>query len=107
MNEILELHADLNFKEHSRRRHYIFEQIDVEFIHFTAVCDIEVERWITVQWIDYDTPPFIDITDTIEVYNLKCIDKEDDTTVLCFTKGEVEYIEELIIDEIDNRLNEL
>lgn len=105
--QILELHADLKFKEHSRRRHYISEQIDVEFIYFTAVCDIEVERWITVQEIDYDTPPFTDITDTIEVYNLKCIDKDDDTIVLYFTQGQMEYIEELIIDEIDNRLNEL
>ena len=105
--EILELHADLNFKEHSRRSHYIFEQIDAEFIHFTAVCDIEVERWITVQKMDYDTPPFTDITDTIEVYNLKRIDKDDDTTVLYFTQSQMEYIEELIIYEIDNRLNEL
>ena len=105
--QILELHADLNFKEHSRRRHYIFEQIDVEFIHFTAVCDIEVERWITVQEGDYDTPPFTDVSDTVEIYNLKCIDKDDGKTLMKFTPEEVEYVREIIIDEIESRLNNL
>lgn len=105
--QILELHADLNFKEHSRRRHYIFEQIDAEFIHFTAVCDIEVERWITVQEGDYDTPPFIDVSDTVEIYNLKCIDKDDDKTLMKFTPEEVEYVREIVIDEIESRLNNL
>ena len=105
--ELIDLTANLNFKEYSRRRHYIFEEIDASFIHFNVVCDIEVERWLTIQEQDYNTPPFTDVSDTIELYNLKCISSEDDKTMMAFTPEEMEHIKEIIINEIENKLERL
>ena len=42
--ELLSIDAQLNFKQHSRRNHYINEEITAEFIHFNAICDVEVEK---------------------------------------------------------------
>ena len=105
--ELLNLDAQLNFEQHSRHNHYINEEISAEFIHFTAVCDIEVERWLTIQERDYNTPPFTDVSDTVELYNLKCIDKSDDKTIMHFTPEEMEYIKEIIITEIETKLKTL
>ncbi len=102
--ELLSIDAQLNFKQHSRRNHYINEEITAEFIHFNAICDVEVERWLTIQEQDFDTPPFTDASDTVELYNLKCIDKSDDKTIMHFSPEEVECIKEIIITEIEIKL---
>ena len=105
--ELLNLDANLNFKQHSRRNHYIFEEISAEFINFNAITDVEVERWLTIQEQDFDTPPFADASDEIELYNIRCIDKSDDKTIMHFTPEEVEYIKEIIITEIEIKLERL
>lgn len=105
--ELLNLDAQLNFEQHSRHRHYIFEEISAEFLHFNAIADIEVERWLTIQEQDFDTPPFTDASDTVELYNLKCIDKSDDKTIMHFSPEEVECIKEIIITEIETKLERL
>lgn len=105
--ELLNLDANLNFKQHSRRYHYIDEEISAEFIHFNAICDVEVERCLTIQEQDLDTPPFTDVSDTVELYNIRCIDKSDDKTMMPFSPEEMEYIKEIIKDELTNRLDRI
>ena len=105
--ELLSIDAQLNFQQHSRRNHYINEEISAEFIHFNAICDVEIKRWLTIQEQDLDTPPFTDASDTVELYNLKCIDKSDDKTMMPFSPEEMEYIKEIIKDELTNKLDKI
>ena len=105
--ELLNLDANLNFKQHSRRNHYIDEEISAEFIHFNAICDVEIKRCLTIQERGFDTPPMCDFTDTVHLYNLQCIDNEDDKTVMPFSPEEMEYIKEIIKDELTNRLDRI
>ena len=47
--ELLNLDCQLDFNEYSRRNHYIREEVSAEFIYFNAICDLEVERCLTIQ----------------------------------------------------------
>ena len=105
--ELLNLDCQLDFNEYSRRNHYIREEISAEFIHFNAICDLEVERCLTIQERGFDTPPMCDCTDTVHLYNLQCIDNEDDKTMMPFSPEEMEYIKEIIKDELTNKLDKI